>query len=181
MKRAEIEALLPDVFRRTVHQGAPLLAILEVMATLPAPDEDILTRLPDYFNPYRTPEEFTAFLARWVDLDRLLSDGADPTADILLEFPGGLGRLRDLIAAAAQLSRWRGTRRGLMLFLELATGVSGFQVEEQPPDEAGRSRPFHLCIHAPAAARPYHALIQQIIEQEKPVYVTHELAYEQGG
>ena len=171
MKPTEIEALLPEIYRRSLHPGAPLTAILQAMAALHQPDEIILDRLPDYFAPYSSPEDFLSFLARWVDLDRYLSQEAAP------DFPPGLGRLRELIAAAAELSRWRGSARGLTRFLELATGLSGFQVEENPPDDAGRPRPFHIRIHAPQQARPYQTLLQQIIQQEKPVYVTWELVY----
>jgi phage tail-like protein len=171
MKPTEIQALLPEIYRRSVQPRAPLAAILQVMAALHQPDETILEELPDYFAPYSSPEDFLPFLARWVDLDRYLGQEAAP------HFPPGLGRLRELMAAAAELSRWRGSARGLTRFLELATGIPGFRVEENPPDDEGRPRPFHIRIHAPQQARPYHTLLQQIIQQEKPVYVTWELVY----
>ncbi len=66
------------------------------------------------------------YLAQWVDLGWLLPEDGGP-------FPGGLGRLRELIQASAELSRWRGTKRGLVQFLELATGLDGFAIDESAP------------------------------------------------
>lgn len=173
MKPNELKALLPEVYRRASEPGSPLDALLRAMAALLGPDDAIIQRLPDCFHPYQTEDALLPFLARWVDLDRFLGQGTEP------DFPPGLGRLRVLIAAAAHLSRWRGTAYGLQHFLELATGVPGFRIETSPPDAQGQPRPFHIRVHAPAAAQAYDPLIQQILRQEKPIYLTHELVYEQ--
>ena len=159
MKSREIEGLLPAVFRRVVRTGTPLRALLEVMEALHAPDEEILTDLPSYFDPYTTPDEFVPYLATWVDLDWLL-----PSC--------GLGRLRELIAAAPELSRWRGTAEGLERFLETATGVQGFGV-----DDAVKAKPFHIVVRAPASAKSCQALVEKIVEMEKPAYVTHHIKW----
>jgi phage tail-like protein len=176
MKRNEIESLLPEVFRRTIRPGDPLFALLEVMEVLHAPSEEVLTALDAYFDPYRTPDTFVPYLARWVDLERFLmgelEGGALPAVH---SFPPGLGRLRELIAAAAFLSKWRGTARGLLRFLETATGVQGFEIDEQVPGPDGRPRPFHIRVKVPGAARRYRELIERIVEMEKPAYVTFEL------
>lgn len=171
MNRPDIELLLPDNYRRAVLPGTALGAVLDVMETLHAPDEEILAGLDRFFDSRRAPEAFVPYLARWVDLGPLL----DRLAELLggdQEFPSGNGRLRDLVAVAAYLSRWRGTHRGLVAFLEVGTGVPGFQVEE---DADGR--PFHLRFVAPAGALPYRALVETIVEQEKPAYTTHELVF----
>ena len=63
---------------------------------------------------------------------------------------------------------------GLVRFLETATGVEGFVVDEEV-DAAGRPRPFHCVVRAPAAARRLRDLVQQIVEAEKPAFVTYEL------
>ena len=179
MKRDEIARLLPEVFQRTVTPGSPLLALLAVMEALPDPAEAALANLEDYFDPYQAPDAFAAYLAGWVDLDRLFSHAPqrldeDTTAAL---FPPGLGRLRELIAAAAYLSHWRGTTRGLIGFLETATGVPGFAITESPPDADGRPRPFHILVEAPQETAVYQPLLERIIEAEKPVYVTYELAF----
>ena len=178
MKHSEIERLLPGIFQRAVHDGNPLDALLQVMEVLHAPDEEILDNLDRYFDPYSAPDAFVPFLAYWVDLARFLPTGTErgfgSTAPV---WPPGLGRLRELIAASADLSRWRGTARGLVTFLEIATGTPGFTVEEQPLGDNGLPRPFHIVIDAPAATTTHTALLRKIIEQEKPAYVSYELRF----
>lgn len=172
MKRNEIEALLPDIFQRAAQPGTPLFALLEVMAALHAPDEDALTALDRYFDPYRAPERFMPYLAGWVDLQRLILTQGEGAA-----FPPGTGRLRELVAAAAHLSKWRGTSRGLLRFLETATGLKGFEIDEAVPGPNGEPRAFHIRVNAPAESESYRDLIARIIEMEKPAYVTYELVF----
>jgi phage tail-like protein len=174
MRRAEIERLLPAVFQRTVRDGEILAALLDVMETLHAPSEEALAHVERFFDPRRAPDAFVPTLARWVDLDRILINegvsGGDP-------LPSGVGRLRELIATAAELARWQGTRRGLLLFLETATGEPGFAIDEVVPDSDGRPRPFFLKIRCPTAATPYRDLIDRIVSQEKPAYVSYALDF----
>jgi phage tail-like protein len=180
MKREEIESLLPQVFQRTLRSGSPLNALLEVMESLHEPAEAVLAHLESYFNAYRTPDIFVPSLAGWVDLDRFypfysalpedLQRSVDPISS-------GTGQLRELIAAAAYLSQWRGTAKGLKLFLETATGTKGFELVENVDSKDSRPRPFHICITAPAEAKKHVVLIERIVEQEKPAYVTYELEF----
>jgi phage tail-like protein len=180
MKREEIESLLPQVFQRTLRPGSPLNALLEVMEMLHTPAETVLSKLESYFNAYSTPDIFVPYLAGWVDLDRFypfysaqpedLQQSTDPISS-------GTGQLRELIAAAAYLSQWRGTAKGLKLFLETATGMKGFELVENVDSKESRLRPFHICITAPADAKEHVALIERIVEQEKPAYVTYELKF----
>ena len=181
MKLNEIKWLLPEVFQRTLpekedweEQENPLLALLKVMEVLHAPSEEALAQIDLFFNLYLAPDHFVPFLARWVDLERFLSEAPDPAG----MFPPGLGRLRELIAAAAYLSKWRGTAEGLRRFLETATGIDGFAIDEEVPGANGRPRAFHIRVRAPEAARRYQALIERIVELEKPAYVTHEIVYQ---
>jgi hypothetical protein len=126
-------------------------------------------------------------LARWLYLDRLLEErggpgggpGTSATWDTLMT--AGLGRLRELVAAAAYLAKWRGTAAGLRRFLEIATGESGFVIDERVPGVGGRPVPFHIRVVAPASTGPHRGLIARIIETEKPAYVTYELAFEPAG
>lgn len=175
MKRSELEALLPEVFQRTLLPGSLLGGILDVMEALHDPDEQILAAIEAYFDPNRAPERFVPYLARWVDLERVM--GAVPAADPGAAWPAGLAQLRALIGAAAELSRWSGTLRGLVRFLELATGVGGFTVDEQVPGPDQRPRPFHIAVHVPAGAERYSTLIARIVEAEKPAYVTYDLIF----
>ena len=166
MKREEIELLLPEVIQRAIRPGGPAFALLEVMESLHQPAEDALERLDAIFDSRRTPPGFVPYMARWVDLSRIL-----PVTT-------GVDCLRELIAAAAELCQWRGTSRGLILFLETATGVAGFGIDEQLTRSDGRPRPFHVRVRAPQSTAPHRALIERIIDAEKPAYVTYDLDFE---
>lgn len=175
MRREAIENLLPEVFRRTSRPGNPLWAILEVMETLHAPSEAVLEDLDRYFDPYRAPDHFIPYLARWVDLTRLFQEAGRAETDPPTYDAIELGRLRELVAAAAALSRWRGTRRGLLHFLRTATGTAGFEILEGVTGERKEPRPFHIQVRIPPEAEPYRRLCDRIVRLEKPAYITHEL------
>jgi P2-related tail formation protein len=139
-------------------------------------------QLEKYFNAYGTPDIFVPYLACWVDLDRFFPFYSAQPMDIqraVDPISSGTGQLRELIAAAAYLSQWRGTAKGLKLFLETATGMNGFELMENVADENGNPRPFHICIVAPPDAERHIALIERIVIQEKPAYVSYELKFKQ--
>jgi phage tail-like protein len=179
MKQNVIERLLPFVFQRTVSPGSPIAAVLAVMEALHEPSEAALQRLDSTLDPRRAPDAFVPFLARWVDLEPLFGWPAQEHSIEHEREPitTGLGRLRELVATAAQLSRWRGTAKGLLLFLETATGVEGFQIEEQVPGPDGLPQPYHIRVRAPAATAEHRVLLERIIELEKPVHVTSEVEF----
>lgn len=174
MKQEEIRGLLPEVFTRTLRPGGPLAVLLAVMDGMHAPSEEALSHLQTYFNPYLTPDRFVPYLAGWVDMDVLLGTQEQGGRTSL---PIEIGRLRELISAAVYLSKWRGTSRGLLLFLETATGVAGFSVDEDVVDEQGKKMPFHIKVQAPASTATYESLLRRIITLEKPAYVTYELEF----
>lgn len=182
MKRTEIEQLLPVVYQRTVSERSPLTALLEVMEVLHEPSEAALQNLDATLDPRRAPDAFVPYLARWVDLEPLFERFPHEYSAERQRQPitTGLGRLRELVATAAQLSRWRGTAKGLLLFLETATGVPGFAVDEVVPGADGLPRPYHVRVRAPAATAEHRILIERIIELEKPVHVTYELEFGEG-
>lgn len=179
MERHEIERLLPRLYQSAAGPGTPLTALLEVMVALHAPAEERLAHLPAIFSPWQTPDRFVPYLASWVDLDRFFPPaaaegraaraGGEPIST-------GTGRLRELIGAAAYLSQWRGTSHGLCRFLQTATGAAEFRIDEQV-EEAGEVLPYHIRVTAPASCARHRALIERIIEQEKPAYVTYELEF----
>jgi len=180
MKQSEIAQLLPAVFQRTLKTGNPLTTLLDVMEALQAPSEAVLLQLDSFFDPRRTRDEFVPYLAYWADLTRLFDEVPNPKD----KFPfsrssiaSGVGRLRELVASAAYLSQWRGTRKGFLLFLKTATGFAEFDIKENVSLD-GRPRPFHLSIHAPKESAQYRTLIERIVELEKPAYVTYELSFE---
>lgn len=176
MQATEIKQLLPEVIQRTARGRNPLSALLDVMELMQAPAESAVAQFDSRLDPRRTSDSFVPLLARWTDLDRLLIGrlhGKDE--DLSRAMPSGLGRLRELIANAAWLSKWRGTQKGLVRFLEIATGESGFTIDEAVADEDDRSKPFHIQICVPTSAEDYMELIKEIVESEKPAYVTCEL------
>jgi phage tail-like protein len=178
MKSSQIKQLLPRVFQAAAAPHTPLDALLHAMEALHAPAEERLAAIEAVFNAHSAPDGQLAYLARWVDLDRFfpaaVAQGrAGQAADALST---GNGRLRELIAAAAYLSQWRGTLPGLQLFLETATGLRGFGIEERVIEQ-GRARPYHIRVTAPAAGARDRSLIASIIEQEKPAHVTFELVF----
>jgi phage tail-like protein len=179
MHSTGIKQLLPGVFERTLRERSPLRALVHAMEALHEPAESILATLDSTFDPRRAPEAFVPFLARWVDLERLLVEhGQGARARrIRPSISTGLGRLRELVAAAARLSKWRGTSRGLLDFLRTATGAEDFEIRENE-DSQGQPRLFHIVVCAPTSLESHRALIERIIDLEKPAYVTSELMFE---
>jgi phage tail-like protein len=179
MKRTQIERLLPEVFRRTSVRSGPLPSLLAAMEALHAPAEAVLDRLDEVFDPHRTDERFLPLLAMWTDLDRLFTRSSRRATASRSQagLSTGDGRLRELIAQAAQLSQWRGTRRGLLAFLETATGATGFSVDEQVPGPDGSPLAFHIRVRVPQALLPHRPLIERIVESEKPAHLTYELEF----
>ena len=187
MKVDNIMQLLPSVMRRTLRENAPLQVLLEVMESLHAEDEARLANLAEVFDPRRTQSAFLPMLAHWMNLDRLfqpLPNAQGQSQDTLpsrwqartLPLPEAV--MRELIAQASHLSQWRGTPKGLVLFLEIATGLKGIKVVEQVYDAQGQVRPFHIEIHLPPQAESVRELIERIVSQEKPAYITNDLVIE---
>jgi len=142
-------------------------------------------------DPLTAPEDLLPFLAHWVAWP------IDPLWDLSLQ--------RRLIRRAVEIYRWRGTRKGLRLYLHLYTGLP---LDEHLPVEADKhisiTEPFGQGFVLKAAklgedavlggGQPYHfvvrmranssndldeKLIRKIIEQEKPAFNTYELFIEQ--
>lgn len=175
MKQDEIKNFLPAVFQRTVHAGNPLATMLDLMEMLHQPAEKILENVDRFFDARRAPDGFVPFLAHWVNLDRIFWVSEDTDFDSPL-MPK-IGYLRELVANATYISQWRGTKKGLLLFLQMATGERDFEIEERIKDADGQVRPFHLKIRAPQATEGQKNLIVRIIESEKPVHLTYELEF----
>ena len=180
MKQELIESLLPGVFQRTLRPDQPLSALTGVMSELHARDEDLLNGIEAVYSPRLTPERFVPFLARWVDLGRFfdteLPTGLRSTQEE--RKPGiALGHLRELTAAAAACSQLRGTAAGLLRFLQTATGDPSFRLVENF-DAAGQPRLFHLVVYAHSSLAGSRALVERIVQSEKPACLTSELIFE---
>jgi phage tail-like protein len=183
MRRAEIATLLPTVFQLALdpvegtglEPDRRLATFLDVMEAFHQPMEDTLDRLDAHLDPRRAPAAFVAWLCGWLDLDWLIPARApgdpEPEQELLST---GLGRLRELVALAAELSTRRGTAAGLGRFLEVATGRDDLRVDDDAR-RGGAGRPFHVVIDVPADALPMRPLIERIAAAELPAYVTWEL------
>lgn len=166
MDAAVILRLLPEVVRESAGDDGVLDALVGAMDDLHAPSEEVLGDLDRWFRPLTAPVAAVPALASWTDLDWLLTGeeraGRAP-------FRPGVDALRALIDDVRELSAWRGTARGLTRFLQIATGVPGFQVQAAP------HRPFHFEVRVPQAAEPHLGLIERIVAEESPVCATHEI------
>lgn len=183
MRRAEIERLLPAAYRVALDPppewglgtDEALAALLDAMEAMHHPIEQLLDEEETLVDPRRTRAELVPYLCGWLDLDWLFrADAAASLAQGSQPLASGLGRLREVAAAAAESSRWRGTQRGLRRFLEAATGVAGFAIIENREAD-GSAVAFHITVQVPADAASLAALIERIVRAEKPAYVTHEL------
>ena len=177
MERDRILRLLPEIYRAAAGDGTPLVAILSAMEAMHAPSEEILARADEFVDPYRAPDGFAIMLASWLDLDRYFDWASGRRGLGAARYAAGLGCLRNLTAEAAHLMRWRGTTYALERFLSVATGHTGFRVVENPVDQSGQPRPFHIQVEAPAAARRFGDLIRKIVDEERPAYVTYDISF----
>ena len=176
MNKDEIKKLLPAVFQRTVHEGNPLMVLLEVMQEMQEPAENTIRGIDNFFNPYQTTEEFVPFLAFWVDLNRLFVTNEE--IDFQSSLTPKIGFLREVIANAAHLSKLRGTNKGLILFLQTITGEKKFSIFEKVKNEQGQILPFHIKVVVPKELNTQTELIRRIIDSEKPIHLTYEIEFE---
>lgn len=150
------------------------------------PSVQTLDALWAHLDPLTTPTALLPFLAHWV--------GWQLVPYLSLE------RQRSLIRNAITIYRWRGTRRGLRLYLHLATGLP---LDEHLPEaekhicitEAfhqgfvagaarlgedailGGGRPFYFKVHLrlDQLNQIDEELVRSIIEQEKPAFCNYDL------
>jgi phage tail-like protein len=184
VRSEQIARLLPDVFQAAhdahatggVDADRVLGALLGAMEELHAPVESVLDHLAEHVNPLLAPMAMVTYLTGWVDFDRMIRQRSAA---------GPLGmapdRLRRLVAAASEISRWRGTAKGMVAILEIATDTRGFTIEENVTGDRRVPRDDHLRIVGPTAAEPMSVLIEEIVRTEKPAHVTYEVAFATGG
>lgn len=175
MERTRILRFLPENYQLASadHRGI-LWAILGVMDEMHAPVVRVLKSIDRYVDPYRAPDPFVLMQASWLGLDRyfIWSGGSVGVGDA--SFPTGIDRLRLLIAEFPSLVRNRGTKEALTRFLEVATGVRGFGIDDPPRTDTS----FHFVVRAPAEARPLVRFIEQIVGQERPAHATYEVRFQ---
>ena len=175
---------LPAVYREVDLMGR----LLKLFEQAFDPSIQILGLLWAYLDSLTAPETLLPFLAYWVGWPS--------------EVPWGLEQQRRLIRRALEIYRWRGTRRGLRLYLHLYTGLP-LDAPETPIAEQhisiqetfsqgfvmgaarlgentmmGGGRPYHFIVRLRSPEPLDEPLIRTIIEQEKPAFCTYELHLE---
>ena len=175
MEPSQILRFLPENYRLAAgNQRGPLAALLGVMDELQAPDERIIANFDDYISPYRAPDDFVMLQASWLGLDRYFDwSGGRPGAGRPI-YRAGVSQLRLLVAEAAELLRQRGRTATLLRFLEVATGLRGFRIDE---GSAQGERPFHFTLEAPFEARSLERLVTQIVDGERPAHATYTIQF----
>lgn len=165
MRPSEIALLLPEIYRAQSGSGTVLDAALEVMSALHGSLEEAIADPARLIDPRRAPDRMIDALAGWVGLSRYLDQPGD----------GGIsdsphpGDLRELAVLGAELGRRRGSAATLTRFLETATGIAGFRIDEDA------QRPFHFSVTLPPGAQNRRDLILRIIAGEKPAFTTFDL------
>ena len=137
-------------------------------------------------DPLTSPRKLLPFLAQWVGWQ----------VDSVWDLP----QQRRLIRRAVELYKWRGTRKGLRLYLHLYTGLP---LDENLTNESdkhisitepfghsfilndaelgnavlggGKAYHFVVRLRSQQGQNIHEELIRRIIEQEKPAFCTYEL------
>lgn len=159
-----IGLMLPAVFAEDDLAQRFVAGLDEVLA----PIHNVLDCLEAYFAPSLAPADFTRWLGDWVGAE---TDGVQDTS-----------ALRAAVAAAAQLHRIRGTRRGLAEAIRLAFGVdpeiteSGGAAWDARPlgPVPGEHRP-HLSVTVRLAA-PVEAdlhRLEQLVAAARPAHMPY--------
>jgi phage tail-like protein len=174
---------LPAVYREVDFIGR----FLKIFEQSFEPAVQTLQSLWAYLDPLTAPEALLPFLAQWVGWHN--------------ESQWTVEQQRSLIRRAMDIYRWRGTRRGLQLYLHFYTGLplsDRTRPAHQQPIQIiealqhgfvlgttalgstailGGGKPFHFIVRLcpPAGHALDAALIRSIIEQEKPVFCTYDL------
>jgi phage tail-like protein len=182
MNKNEILNYLPQIFSLALKPGTPLEAILGMMEEMHDPGEKILESLHTFFDPRRTREKLVPFLAHWINIEWLLTEGQQWSpynkGQYLETLTNGLGRLREIIANGAFLTKWRGTADGLSMFITIATGIEAIRIDQNPPDDFGNAIPFHINVLIDKSVKKLEQVIRIIVEQEKPAHLTYNIIFE---
>jgi phage tail-like protein len=177
---------VPELYREVDFIGR----FLKIFEQAFEPVVQSLDVLWAYLDPLTAPKALLPFLAHWVAWP------VDPR--------WSHQKQRRLIRQAMEIYRWRGTRRGLRLYLHLYTDLP---LDEEIPQEAGKhigieevfgdgfvmsttrigqdsiiggGRPFHFIVtlRPDSGVQLDEGLVRHIIEQEKPAFCTYELYIE---
>lgn len=157
------------------HDDPFLARFLSIFENVLEPIERTIDQAPYYYDPYTAPDEFIPWLATWVGVE--------------LDENWSQGRRRALVANAARLYRWRGTRHGLHEHLRLYAGrppliVENFDGMRLGQDAAlglnaflGSRKPQTIFITVVVDLREDvdEGVLCRIIEAHKPAHIAYIL------
>ncbi len=151
---------LPPIYAADDFMGRFLLIFESILS----PIERTIGNLNYYFDAQMTPPELLPWLASWLGLT--------------LDERWPEEQRRALILAAVELYQWRGTRRGLSEFLRLYTGLTP-EILEPGVGRRGATAAdaFRLIVRlkVPDPAQVDRAVVEAIIEAEKPAHIGYTL------
>jgi phage tail-like protein len=169
---------LPALFRDDEVMGQFLL----IFESIFKPVENTVDNIALYFDPLITPEPLLHWLASWLDL------ALDP------KWPEE--RRRELVKSAAELYRWRGTKRGLAEYLRIYTGnvpeiseyVPGMRLDQETQlgidtqlGSSGTGHHFTVTVKLDGEGAVDTSTVKAIIEAQKPAHTVYSLNIRQNG
>jgi phage tail-like protein len=167
---------LPGLYRDDEFMGQFLLIFEDIMKPL----ENTVDNLALYFAPRITPESLLPWLASWVDL--------------VLDTTWPIERRRELVSSAAELYRWRGTRRGLSEYLRIYTGsvpevseyILGMRLDNETKlgintqlGSSGEGHHFTVSLELDDKNGVNIDTIRSIIDSQKPAHTVYTLQIRQ--
>ena len=168
---------LPSMYRDDEVMGQLLLILESVMK----PIEYTVDNIPWYFDPLMVPEPLLPWLASWLDLT--------------LDQKWPEERRRELVKSAAELYRWRGTRRGLAEYLRIYTGsvpqiseyIPGMSLDEETRlgintrlGSSGGGNHFTVTLDVNGNGDIDVDTVKSIIETQKPAHAAYTLQITKG-
>ena len=127
------------------------------------PLEKMIDQIHHYFDPLLVPEPLLIWLGSWVGV------AIDENITIRQQ--------RELVKCAWMLYLWRGTRRGMLEYLRIYTGVTPLIIEPGQADVAANLPPhvFAVILNVPEPEKLNRVLIERIIDAQKPAHTSYVL------
>ena len=169
---------LPALYRDDEFMGQFLLIFESILK----PIENTVDNIALYLDPLMTPEPLLPWLASWLDLT------LDPT------WPEE--RRRELVKSAAELYRWRGTKRGLIEYLRIYTGsipeiseyIPGMPLDHETKlgvntrlGSSGTGHHFTVILELDESSKININTVKAIIETQKPAHTVYTLQVRRNG
>lgn len=155
---------LPPIYQEDPFVGRFLLIFESILD----PIDRVIDQIHHYFDPLLAPEPLLPWLASWVDL--------------VLNEKWSLERRRALVRHAADLYRWRGTRRGVSEYIRIYTGFTPI-IDEPERERSGEAalppHVFRVVLDVPDPDSINRELLETIIEVEKPAHTGYILEIRQ--